>query len=408
MSGARVHLRSVQRDLVDARDEQIMRVVAMVDAMNARGDADALIAPLRARLEQLRPPRRLNFGRLLFAPLDPLILAGRTWRRGTPGVPRTALAPLAAVARAAIGAADAAGIEARMEGATVANTEVVRALGAVLWPRAAAVLATAEAPADWNDSTGLQVADFKALTVPVAAVLAQASAVQEMARRAKAGTDPTDFELEGVLARAMMVDAAAMTMMFALLMALLPRPERLIRIAEDLAGRETDPVARAAADRAADFVLDRIEATPMPGPHLAHAVDDIRRVASVLQDLETRSAQRPTRRTRIVQLRQQFDAKCRERFVAELDSQLLAPAGSLAGAAGDMVAAIEATARDLRRFEMVARQVGGGEAYDRQLRRAAEALKPHAGEAAETFMDRVRLVEILQGPEAALALMAAA
>jgi len=56
----------------------------------------------------------------------------------------------------------------------------------------------------------------------------------------------------------------------------------------------------------------------------------------------------------------------------------------------------------------VARQVGGGEAYDRQLRRAAEALKPHAGEAAETFMDRVRLVEILQGPEAALALMAAA
>jgi hypothetical protein len=407
MSGARTHLRSVQRDLVGARDEQIMRVVAMVDAMSARGDADALIAPLRARLEQLRPPRRLNFGRLMFAPLDPLFLPGRAWRRGTPGVPRTALAPLAAVARAAIGT-DAVALDARMEGVTAANTEAVRALGAVLWPRAAAVLATATVPADWNESTGLQTADFTALAVPVAAVLAQASAVQEITRRAKSGSDPSDHELEGVLARAMMVDASAMTMMFALLMAQLPRPERLILIAEDLAGRETDPIARAAADRAADFVLDRIEADVGPGPHLAHATDDIRRVASVLQDLETRSTQRPTRRARIVQLRQQFDAKCRERFVAELDSQLLAPAGSLAGAAGDMVAAIEATARDLRRFEMVARQVGGGEAYDRQLRRATEMLQPRPDESPATFVDRVRLIEILQGPEAALAVLAAA
>ena len=72
---SRPQLRSLQSDLLGAGDRQILRVVAMVDAMPVRGAADQFIAPLRRRLAVLRPQRRLNFTRLLFTPIDPRIVA---------------------------------------------------------------------------------------------------------------------------------------------------------------------------------------------------------------------------------------------------------------------------------------------------------------------------------------------
>src|ERR1700712_4282876 len=89
-------IREVSRGLAQARDEQILKVVAMVDAMPERGAADQLIAPLRARLAQLRPPRPLRFARLLFLPLDPLIVSALRWRAEQPTIPRSAIPSLAA------------------------------------------------------------------------------------------------------------------------------------------------------------------------------------------------------------------------------------------------------------------------------------------------------------------------
>ena len=57
-------IREVNRDLAAAQDTQILRAVAMVDAMPDRGQADQLVAPLRARLARLRPPRPLRFARI--------------------------------------------------------------------------------------------------------------------------------------------------------------------------------------------------------------------------------------------------------------------------------------------------------------------------------------------------------
>ena len=74
-------LHDVARTLNAARDEQLARVVAVVDALPARGAADTLIAPLRPRLATLRPTRPLNLTRLLFTPLDPLIVPSAEWRR---------------------------------------------------------------------------------------------------------------------------------------------------------------------------------------------------------------------------------------------------------------------------------------------------------------------------------------
>ena len=80
-SQSRAQIRSLQHDLLGARDQQILRVVDMVDKMPQRGDADDFIAPLRPRLAFLRPIRRLNFTRLLFQPLDSVIVARRAAQR---------------------------------------------------------------------------------------------------------------------------------------------------------------------------------------------------------------------------------------------------------------------------------------------------------------------------------------
>ena len=57
-------IRALNRHLVSAQDAKILKVVAMVDALPQRGEADNLIEPLRARLAQLRPGRPLAVGLL--------------------------------------------------------------------------------------------------------------------------------------------------------------------------------------------------------------------------------------------------------------------------------------------------------------------------------------------------------
>ncbi|MFL5280577.1 MAG: hypothetical protein ACJ8AW_06175 [Rhodopila sp.] len=149
---------TITRDVADAPDSQVMRIVATVDAMTDRGAADALIAPLRQRLVVLRPPRPLRFTRLLFHPLDGVIVAAVQWRPGQAAIPRTALAPLADCVRRAMGA-QAEAIDAAIRGHMSSETALVAAQGQVLWPAAGAILATAAVPPLWSE-TGLGDAAF--------------------------------------------------------------------------------------------------------------------------------------------------------------------------------------------------------------------------------------------------------
>ena len=120
----RTALRNLNTELTSARDGQITRVVAMVDALPQRGDADLLIVPLRSRLTQLRLDRPLRFCRLLFTPFDPVIVAGAKWRPGSPTIPRTALEPIAEAVRGEL-APLAAEIEAAIAGKTTADEAVI-------------------------------------------------------------------------------------------------------------------------------------------------------------------------------------------------------------------------------------------------------------------------------------------
>ena len=143
-----------------------------------RGEADQQIAPFRGRLAELRPRRPLTLLRLLCEPFDPLLVPGHRWRRGSPGIPRTALGPLGRVVRAGLADA-AAGIDAALAGHSSDEAGADRRRSALrLWPRARPqILAAARTPKDWVAATNLRAeADYTAASdaCSIAAALAQA------------------------------------------------------------------------------------------------------------------------------------------------------------------------------------------------------------------------------------------
>jgi len=62
----------------------------------------------------------------------------------------------------------------------------------------------------------------------------------------------------------------------------------------------------------------------------------------------------------------------------------------------------------LRALETEARRLGGGDTYDALLQQAAASVTGAGTDEALNLVHKVRLVEILAGPEAALALLESA
>jgi len=73
-----------------------------------------------------------------------------------------------------------------------------------------------------------------------------------------------------------------------------------------------------------------------------------------------------------------------------------------------MQAALETAARRLRALETEGRRIGSGDTYDALLRQAAASVTVAGAGEARSLAHTVRLVEILAGPEAALALLESA
>ena len=185
-------LRPVQHALQSASDDQLIRVVGMLDGLAERGSADALIAPTRDRLARLRPARPLAFARLLFAPVDPLLVPGPKWSRGGPGRPPTALLPLATQVRIELGGL-ATEVDAMIRGGLADDAALVLRAGTRLWPAAAAVLDRVDPPEGWNEATGLDAADHAAIARCIAGVLSEAVWIHASLRACAEGAGPPSF-----------------------------------------------------------------------------------------------------------------------------------------------------------------------------------------------------------------------
>ena len=395
-------LRALNREIADAADPHVVRIVATVDAMASRGAADALIAPLRPRLAALRPPRPLRFARLLFHPLEPLIVSAARWRPDRNSIPRTAIGPVAEHVRLAMGP-DAAAIEASIRHRTTADTDIVARCGALLWPAASRILSAGGIPEAW-DRTELGPGVYESLAACMAALLDQAAALETMVVGTANGLLPPDgHQIAAILTKAAACHLPALPMMIVLLLARVPESAAALPQAHTGA---TGVAVRAALGQAAERLLrqlredDGTEARIASG-NLANAGASAGWIGSLLRQLDTGAAD-PRRRADIQAIRGRLDASCKARFGAGLQQELLAPLNDLAPLA---IPALEATARNLRVLEAEARTISGGGGYDQLLNKAAEAIGIRAAKGRMHLVDQVRLVEILSGPEAAMALL---
>jgi hypothetical protein len=397
--------RALRLALHAADDQKIKRITAMLDDVADPAGKQAILDPLRGRLGVLRPERPLRFARLLFTPVDSLIVPPSAWRPNDVTVPRSVLAPLSAVVRAGLGA-EVSAIDRIIAGHKTDATAVVATAGEALWPPAAEILAASPLPADWGD-TGLRPALYRPLADAIATVLRRAVRLFDLARDTEVGVLAADrATIEPILLGLGGEPADGGAMVVALILRHAPHA---IPLLPQCAASLPNGVLQRAMALAVDQVLTRLE-----GPQgvvdaitrapLAAAGEDVRRIVAFLEKIGG-DAGSANHRSRLKAMREQVDQACRERFAEGLAEGLVQPLATASGAldaAGQI--SLESCARDLRSLETAARPIGGAGGYDRQLRQAAETARLAAKAGTLTPVRMSRLVEILAGSEAAVEL----
>jgi hypothetical protein len=399
-------IRELTREIVSAPDAQIKRIVAQVDAMTLRGPADSLIEPLRQRLRVLRPPRPLRFVRLMFSPLDPLIVPASRWLPGRHAIPRSALLPMALMVHHEMG--DAA-LEIEAEGAdrTTADSALMERLGRSLWPVAARILREPKIPDTWEKS-GLGDMVYRPLADTVAALLGQAVPLDVLcAETANGRLSPSPERLGVLLDHIVATRPEDLPMLIALLLARAPASvASILTLRTGLMAKTIE----AALDQAADRVLSQLaqdEGTEVliASGTLEGAGAMAARTAILLEQLGLGS-RKPQRREQLQALRRRLDDSCKARFTLGLQEELLTPLQTLCSSPDSRaIQDLETAARGLRTLGLEARVVGSGATYDLLLRKAAETVKDSAMRDRLTHVDQIRLVEVLAGPDAALELL---
>lgn len=396
--------------LTAATEDGIRRAVAMIDTMKTRGEADALIAPLRGRLARLQPVRPLNLTRLLFLPLNSVIVPVSVWQKQSAGVPRPSLAPLSRALQEQWSEVD--DINARLSGATTADTAIARELGGKVWAEAAARLGGMTPPADWQASSGLRDADFVQVARVVASVLAHGEAVMQLAEDfldpasldasltsicrlaiapgPRPGATPAKSKLTrdpGVL-REDATNPLPLATLLAVLMQLAPRADRVLAIAETV-GRGDARIA-GSAHIATEFMLEamRREAATAALPIAAAAMQ---RGAVKLGQLDELMQVRPGPRQRLHEARQSIDATCRHR----LDSAIV-KVTDRNGLLHRSQADLEAACDDIRQFAEASACISNAAHYRQTLRQTALWLA-QPGNRELDQIDRKRLIEALGG-----------
>ena len=399
-------IRDVNRGLAAARDAQIERVVAMVDAMPVRGEADQIIAPLRPRLARLRPPRPLRFARLMFLPLDPLIVPATRWRPGDHSLPRTAIPVLAAAMEEAPGAV-VQSVAAMILGRTTQDRAIVEAAGALLWPHAAAALLTCPAPADW-DTTGLGPRTYLPLARSIAALLSQAVVLRRLTADAAEGLVPPEpGGIQALLAGAWSVNPDVQPMMIALLLAHIPEAAPVLAKLLSSLDQSDQVSMRRAEELAAEVLLEQLESPggaegQLGGEDLVDVAATVRRLTALLTVLEVDPIP-PGRRDRVAELRRRIQTSCQSLFNERLTADLLEPL--YACSSPDGAWGLETAARGLRALETEARRAGGDAVYNGLLRDAADSVRAVVVAGKVGQAGGLRLMEILAGPDVALALL---
>ncbi len=385
---------------------RLLRAVAAVDLLPVRGAADELIAPMRPLLAQLKPPRPLTFGRLMFQPIEQLIIDGARWQPGMTAIPRTALLRLVQLVRGIMGGR-ARQIDAMLAGKTLADHDAVRRVGGLLWPAASLVLGSASVPADWTQTTQLSVPDFTEVSRGLTEMLALSDRILALQEDVATASPNLENRLRSVLAGALGRGEQAFSLTLALLLGCMPGDGRVLDIGIELAAATADQALKGGPNKAVSFVFGELENavdTALSGKlELGAAADAMTAISARCAGLQGWD-HREDWRERIRRIRSRIDSACRERFETVLERQLVAPLTHLPSEPGaDSLEALEGIARELIRFHQAGRSPASAR-NDPVLIQFEQWLRTKSrDELPLTTIERARLIEIMRGPEAGLA-----
>jgi hypothetical protein len=314
----RQDMRNLRHELLKANDRKIGQVVAMLDALGNPAQAQAMLDPLRPRVAALRPARPLRFVRMLFLPLNPLIVPASTWRVGDATVPRSVLLPIANVVESGVGDAATAS-RALIAGQKTDAVEAVAKAGGILWPLAAQILTASPAPAEWH-TTGLRLDAFAPMARALAAVFRRAERLRRLARDAEIGAvDCDETQLSDILSGLEDEAPEGCAMVVRLILGQAPHAAPLLR---RIVAACRDVVQRRRLQRAVAVGVDQVltglehkDEVTVAIRHgtLGNAGVEVRRIAALLSEVEsdTGSVQN---RPRLKAIRAKLDEVCRAKL----------------------------------------------------------------------------------------------
>lgn len=398
--------RALQQEMREADDEKINRIIAVVNAAWDPRINQVLLDPLRTRLASLKPARPLRPSRVLFTPLDPLIVPPSDWKPNEPSVPRSALSSILKVVQAGLGSQTHL-IDTIIAGHQGDEVQTTTAAGKVLWPRAAEILAAVPPPVDWSE-TSLRPALYPPLVKAIATVLRRALPLRDLLLYGDVGAFATDdrainqiFENIGrepadgcaMIARIILVQSPHAVPLWQRKISALSNAETRIMLMKATAGG-VDQVLSTLDNGSA--LADGIGHAPLAG-----VADEVRRINSLLQQIEGEAAGK-LHLHRLTAIRKKLGNLCFARFSHGMKEGLftrLSATDAPMDPAGQTQ--LETCTRNLRSLETAARKVGGAANYDELLRQASDAVATAAKAGMLTPVRKLRLTEILSGSEAA-------
>lgn len=410
-----------------ARPDAIRAIVALIDRMAVRGEADALIAPMRPRLVQMRDMirRPASLGRVLAHPIEDLLLPPDAWRRGSISVPRSIMPVAIALATDALSSDARKDIMTRLDGATMDDAQAVLAAGETLWPAAAAAFAEAAAGRlPPGLALPMREADLRGVLAGIGESLRVAPALTRTLAVGLRGSMPIWEQIEHGM-RDLIDDATSHSAdCFARIGLILMRrfmaAGPVVGLLREAASRAESGTAEVLLAVALDTYLAELPGQlPDPAslallPHpvqqalVTHGVATVERAGT---EIGTWHADR---RDNLRDVQGRMAAVIRLRVKESLAAELIPPLARLreegfssAGAQAELES-LEAVARAAMGMVSAARRLGPTDDLALTLKRAAEAVSAMAaatpqGAPADRLgrIDLARIVEILAGSDAA-------
>ena len=210
-------LPELDRDMTEASDEQLLRVVGIIDALDRRGPVDGILTPVRSRLALLRPPRPITLGRVLILPFEDLLVEPDEVWPGRRCFSRAHLGWLVERVTGELGPALRDMLRELACDRTMLEADAVLDIGKNLWPAAAEIAKRSAGAADRDIELREQLSGVTPL-LDLGATLVPA--IWALPPRPMATLEQSDRErLLNLVRRAVGIDEAAAEAMLEMLVA---------------------------------------------------------------------------------------------------------------------------------------------------------------------------------------------